>query len=320
MTTILLDCDTGIDDALALLTAAFAPGVDLVGVGCTWGNIDVDQAARNTHQILSLIGRGDVPVARGAEGPLDGSEAVFAQHVHGDDGAGNVADRDHVPTLASETAVEQLLGLSREHDDLHIVAVGPMTNLALALQADPEVAHRVAHVTMMGGAALSPGNITAAAEANIWHDAEAAAAVFEAAWPVTMVGLDVTMDAILTEEHRLRLTTGGPAARLCAAMLDHYYDFYTMVTGQRCAANHDALAVAVAVGLVDVTLSPVVEVDVDTTHGPSRGRTVADLRGVWAGYPPVKGARHRVVLEIEPGFEDRMIDLILTGDPAESPA
>ena len=73
-------------------------------------------------------------------------------------------------------------------------------------------------------------------------------------------------------------------------------------------------------GSGNVTLSPVVEVDVDTTHGPSRGRTVADLRGVWAGYPPVKGARHRVVLEIEPGFEDRMIDLILTGDPAESPA
>ena len=315
MTTILLDCDTGIDDALAILTAALAPGVDLVGVGCTWGNIDVDQAARNTHHLLQLIGRADVPVARGASGPLDGSTPTFSPHVHGDDGAGNVGDRDHEPTLADETAVEQLLRLSRAHDDLHVVAVGPLTNLALALQADPQVAQRVAQVTIMGGAALSPGNVTAAAEANIWHDPEAAAAVFEAAWPVTMVGLDVTMRSILTEEHRARLAAGGPVARHCAAMLDYYFDFYTAVTGRRCAGNHDALAVAVALGLVDVTLSPVVEVEVDTTHGPSRGATLADLRGVWAGYPPVEGARHRVVLEIAPGFEDRMIDLILAGEP-----
>ncbi len=312
MSTILLDCDTGIDDALAILVAALDPAIDLVGVGGTWGNVDVDQAVRNTHHLLTMVGRDDVPVARGAAGPLDGSTPTYSAHVHGADGAGNVGAVDHVPVLAPETAVEQLIRLSHVYaGELHVVAVGPLTNLALALRADPGVAQRVGHVTIMGGAALSPGNVTAAAEANIWHDPEAAAVVFEAPWELTMVGLDVTMRSILTEEHRARLAAGGPVARHAAAILDHYFDFYTSVTGRRCAGNHDALALAVAAGLVRVTLSPVVHVEVDTSHGPSRGRTVADLRGMWAGHPPVDGARHRVVLEIEPGFEDTMVDLIL---------
>lgn len=129
-----------------------------------------------------------------------------------------------------------------------------------------------------------------------------------------MVGLDVTMRSILTEEHRERLAAGGPVAQHCARILDHYFDFYTGITGKRCAGNHDALALAVAAELVTTTLSPIVHVEVDTSDGPSRGATVADLRGMWADHPEVPGARHRVVLEIEPGFEDRMIDLILSVD------
>lgn len=311
----LLDCDTGIDDALAIITAGRAPGVDLVGIGCTWGNIDVDQAVRNSHHLLTLLGRTDIPVARGAAGPLDGSPPVYSPHVHGRDGAGNVGAVDHVPQVSPESAVEQMLRLSREYaGELHVVGVGPLTNLALAVQADPDLAERVAHVTIMGGAALSPGNVTAAAEANIFHDPEAAAIVFAAPWSMTMVGLDVTMRSLITEEHRARLAAGGPVGRHCAAILDHYFDFYTGVTGRRCAGNHDALAVAVAAGLVEATLSPVVHVEVDTSDGPSRGSTVADLRGMWADHPPVAGARHRVVLQTSPGFEDTMIDLILTAD------
>lgn len=315
MSTILLDCDTGIDDALAILTAALSDQIHLVGVGCTWGNIDVDQAVRNTHHLLTLVGRSDVPVARGAQGPLDGSTPTFSPHVHGDDGAGNAAALDHAPAIAAESAAQQIVRLSHEHaGSLHLVAVGPLTNLAQALAADPGLPERIAHVTIMGGAALTPGNVTAAAEANIWHDPEAARVVFEAPWEMTMVGLDVTMRSILTEEHRARLAAGGPVARHCARILDYYFDFYTGVTGRRCAGNHDALALAVAAGLVATTLSPVVHVEVDTSQGPSRGRTVADLRGMWADHPPVPGARHRVVLEIEPGFEDAMIDLILSAD------
>lgn len=321
MIPFLLDCDTGIDDSLAILTAVLADSVDVVGIGAVWGNIDVAQAARNSSYVLSLVGRADVPVAVGAAGPYDGSEPWFSPEVHGRDGQGNVGDTSHPAKLSEESAVEQLLRLSHEHaGELEIIAVGPLTNLAHALDADPSVAERVKRVTIMGGAALAPGNASAAAEANILHDPEAAEQVFEAGWPLTMVGLDVTMRSILTEDHRQRLAAGGPVARYCAEILNFYFDFYAGFMGRRCAGNHDALAVAVAAGLATASLSPTVHVHVDTSSGFNRGRTTADLRGVWSGdeygrSADIADARHRVVLGIEPGFEDRMVELILSAGP-----
>ncbi|WOF24227.1 nucleoside hydrolase [Microbacterium betulae] len=318
-TKIVLDVDTGIDDTLAILTACRAPEVELLACTTTWGNIDVSQAARNTAYVLDLAGRADVPVARGAEGPYLGGEVVdFATHVHGDDGQGGCADPRYVPALAPESAVELLLRLGREHaGELEIVAVGPLTNLAHALDADPGLPSRVRGVTIMGGTSFVPGNVTPAAEANIWHDPEAAQRVFEASWPVTMVGLDVTMRSRVTDDHRARLAAGGRASRYAADILDFYLGFYEGVTGERASANHDALALGVACGLVETLVAPVVGVEIDTTHGPDRGRTVADLRGMWRGWPAVEGARHRVVLEVRPGFEERMVDLI-AGGPDQS--
>ena len=319
-TKIVLDVDTGIDDTLAILTACHAPEAELLACTTTWGNIDVGQAARNTAYVLALAGHGDVPVAIGAEGPYAGGEAVeFAVHVHGEDGQGGRADLRYAPELATDSAVELLLRLSREHQgDLEIVAVGPLTNLAHALDADPGLASRVRGVTIMGGTSFVPGNVTPGAEANIWHDPEAARRVFEASWPVTMVGLDVTMRSRVTDEHRSRLAAGGPAARYAADILDFYLGFYEGLTGERASANHDALALGVAVGLVETVVAPVVDVEIDTTDGPNRGRTVADLRGMWRGWPVVEGARHRVVLEVVPGFEERMIDLIAGAEDQNS--
>lgn len=310
MTSIILDVDTGIDDALAILTAALSNEIDLVACTTTWGNIDVQQASRNTGYVLSLLGRDDVPVAQGAAGPYDSGEPWYSEHVHGDDGLGGKADLSFEPTLADESAVDCILRASHEVTDLELVAVGPLTNLALALDADPTLPERIRQVTIMGGATLAAGNVSDAAEANIHHDPEAAARVFEADWQITMVGLDVTMQAIITEEHRARLAAGGPAARCCADILDHYFGFYADVLGRRGAANHDALALAIGTGLVRTTLSPIVHVTVDTSEGPSRGRTAAELVGEWGTWPDVPGARHRVVLEVEPGFEDAMVDLI----------
>ncbi|WP_221583391.1 nucleoside hydrolase [Microbacterium sp. G2-8] len=311
MTKIVLDVDTGVDDALAVMTAALSPDVDLLACTTTWGNIDVDQAARNTHAVLRMVGADDVPVARGAEGPVDGTPPRFSGHVHGADGQGGHADTSYAPVLAEESAVELLLRLSHEHaGELDIVAVGPLTNLAHALEADPSLPERIRRVIIMGGAFLAPGNATPSAEANIANDPEAAKRVIDASWACTLVGLDVTMRQMLTEEHRARLAAGGEAGRYAARILDHYFEFYRGVTGERCAANHDALALGVAAGLVDVALAPEVRVDVDTTRGPSRGSTVADLRGMHRGWPAVEGTRHRVVLEVGAGFEDAMIDLI----------
>ena len=157
MTLVLLDVDTGIDDALAIFTAALSNEIDLVGCTVTWGNVDVEQGARNTSEVLRLAGHGDVAVAVGAAGPRRGTPAVFSPEVHGDDGLGGCADRDHEPTLASESAVELMLRLSHEHAGaLEIVAVGPLTNLAAALDADPTLPERIRQVTIMGGAASPP--------------------------------------------------------------------------------------------------------------------------------------------------------------------
>ncbi|MFT4230361.1 MAG: nucleoside hydrolase [Microbacterium sp.] len=311
MTKVVLDVDTGIDDALAIMTAALSNEIELLACTVVWGNVDLAQGVRNTSTVLSLVGHGDVPVAAGAAGPRDGSAPWYAPAVHGADGLGGRADLGHVPAPSAESATELIIRLSHEHaDDFELVAVGPLTNLAAALDADPTLPGRIRRVTIMGGAALAPGNASAAAEANILHDPEAAKAVFEADWSITMVGLDVTMRSLLDDSHRARLSAGGSAGRFAADILDYYFGYYDSFIGRRRAGNHDALAVAVAAGLVRTTLSPTVHVEVDCTDGPSRGRTVADLRGIWSGWPEVDGARHRVVLELEPGFEDAMVDLI----------
>lgn len=310
MTSIILDVDTGIDDTLAILTAALSNEIDLVACTTTWGNIDLQQAARNTAFVLWLADRDDVPVALGAAEPYDGREPWYSEHVHGADGQGGRAHLHFEPRFADASAVDTIIAASHAVQDLELVAVGPLTNLAHALDADPTLPRRIRQVTIMGGAALAPGNVHATAEANIHHDPEAADRVFAATWPITMVGLDVTMRAIITEDHRARLAAGGPAAQHTAAILDHYFDFYAPRLGYRGAANHDALALAVGTGLVRATVSPTVHVEVDTSDGPERGRTVTALAGEPGAWIDDPNAPHRVVLETEPGFEDRMIDLI----------
>lgn len=310
-TTVLLDVDTGIDDALALFTAALSNEIDLVGCTIVWGNVDVEQGARNTSEVLHLVGHGDVPIALGAAGPRNGGVAVFSPQVHGEDGLGGCADTTHVPTLASESAVELMLRLSHEHaGSLEIVAVGPLTNLAAALDADPSLPERIRQVTIMGGAALAPGNVSETAEANIWHDPEAAQVVFDAPWETTMVGLDVTMTSLITDEHRSRLAAGGEIGQFCDRILDFYLGYYEQWSGERASGNHDALALAVATGLVKTTLSPIVDVTVDCSDGAARGRTVTTLEGEWGQWPEREGDRHRVVMEVEQGFEERMVDLL----------
>ncbi|WP_105566948.1 nucleoside hydrolase [Microbacterium halophytorum] len=308
---IILDVDTGIDDSLAVLTAAVSIRVDLVGCTTTWGNVDVETATRNTAALLELAEIDGVPVAAGAAGPLNGAAPGYARHVHGDDGQGGHAlDLDGVP-VSGETAAELIIRLSHEHaGELHLVAVGPLTNLALALEADPTLPERVPEVTIMGGAFGVPGNITPVAEANIIGDPEAAQRVIDAAWSCTFVGLDVTMEHLLTEEHRAQLNAGGEIGRHCGAILDHYFDFYADVTGTRCAANHDALALGVACGKAALGLAPTVRMQIDTTDGPGRGQTIADRRPMYEGWPTPRGARHRIALEVDEGYTDWMVQLL----------
>lgn len=306
------DCDTGIDDSLALAYLLASPEITLAGIGTVSGNTTAAQAARNTLGLLALAGREDVPVAIGEHDFLAHGYDGGAPHVHGDDGVGGVALPEPAHAVANGTAAELLIRLSHEHaGSLRVLAVGPLTNLAAALAQDPTLPSRVAQVTLMGGAALVPGNITAVAEANIGNDPEAAAAVFAAGWPVVVVPLDVTMENVFEEAHRDRLAESGSAvARAVAGMLDFYMDFYRPLYGRRCSALHDPLAAAIAVGTVVATVAPAVPAVVDTTSGPGRGQTVFDLRGQRLGAVDHEGATVRVVLATDAPLADHLAERV----------
>lgn len=315
-----LDCDTGVDDTLAILYAALHPAVDLLGVGSVWGNVDLETAVRNCLHTVHLAGRPDVPVARGADRPLLQTDAVFAYHVHGNDGQGNAGTGRVVGEPVTESAAEQIIRLARAHPrEVEIVAVGPLTNVALALGLCPELPSLVRGITIMGGAALAPGNVTEVAEANIWCDADAAAAVFHAGWTVTMVGLDVTMLTTLDDGHRARLAGGGTLGRYVARILDHYIGYFASASfGERRSCMHDVLAVAVAAGTLVPDVAPLVRAYV-STEGPTRGQTVCDLRGMYMGYPEQEGARCRPVLRTDPAFADEVVDLLVAAGDAALP-
>ncbi|MFJ3958098.1 nucleoside hydrolase [Arthrobacter sp. NPDC090010] len=312
-TPVYLDCDTGIDDALALAYLLASPRAELLGVGTVSGNSDAAQCARNTLDLLALAGRSDIPVAIGNHDFQAAPYGGGSPHVHGDNGMGGVRLPRSPREPEAETAAEMLIRLAHEQrGKLHVIAVAPLTNLAEALRREPRLPELVAHVTIMGGAALAPGNITAAAEANIFHDPEAAAEVLAAPWPVTLVPLDVTMAEVMEEDRRRRLADSGrPVPEALGRMLEHYFEFYREIFGRPCSAMHDPLAAAIAIGDVAVTDAPSVRVAVETGNGPARGATVCDLRGRYRGNGDQSGAHCRVVLEAEAGFPDFLVESLM---------
>ncbi|MBF4571725.1 nucleoside hydrolase [Herbiconiux sp. VKM Ac-1786] len=312
-----VDCDTGIDDALALGWLAASPEVEVVGVGTVSGNVSAAQGARNTIDVLALAGR-SWPVAVGAAEPSAGgfTRAGFdggATHVHGPAGLGAFSAPSSGDEPLAVDAAELLISLARRHGgELRILAVGPLTNLAEALRREPSLPSLIAEVTVMGGAALVPGNISPVTEANIGNDPEAAQAVLSAPWPVTLVPLDVTLAHPLDEAGRHRLLDSGrPLGRALGEMLDFYFDFNSTFYGERRSALHDPLAAAIATGTVRPTVAPRVHVEVDTTDGPGRGQTICDLRGRFLGHPDQPGAHVRVVLELGTDFAPVLLGRLL---------
>ncbi len=308
-----LDCDTGIDDAMALAYLLASERVDLLGVGSVSGNVPAAVGAANTLDLLALAGRDGIPVAVGAQDFLASAFHGGATHVHGENGIGGVQlpGADRKPE--SESAAEMIVRLAHAHPgELRIVAIGPLTNLALALRLDPAIARLVHDVTIMGGAALVPGNRTRVAEANISNDPEAAAEVFAAGWFITMVPLDATMESTIESDDRDTLEASGrPVARAIGAMLDTYFDFYVQFFGRRTSALHDPLAAAIAVGDLELGEAPVVLVEVDTTDGPGRGQTICELRYRFLGHPEQEGAHCRVVLSVAEPFTPKLMRAML---------
>ena len=281
-----LDCDTGVDDALALPLLLGHRDVALAGIGTVSGNTAAGQAARNTLSLLALAGRDDIPVAVGAHHPLAGTFGGGAARVHGGNGVGGVELPAASRAAEARDAADLLIGLARQHAGaLRIVATGPLTNLALALRREPGLAGLVRDVTVMGGAVRAPGNVTVRAEANIAGDPAAAAAVFGAGWPVTLVPLDVTMRHRFDEDDRAALAAAGtPLTAALAAMLTGYFDFYETGLGERRVPLHDPLAAGIATGELTPADAPLlglrVEPDGQLVEDPtvaSRTRVVFSL-------------------------------------------
>lgn len=307
------DCDTGIDDALALVYLMASPEITLAGIGTVSGNIDAERAATNTLDLLALGGMDDVPVAIGAMNPLATTFSGGVPHIHGHNGIGDVELPHTGRAPEAESAAEMLVRLARQYPgELDVIAIGPLTNLALALELDPGIAQLVREVTIMGGAALVPGNLSPVGEANIWNDPEAAQAVVAAPWEVVMVPLDVTLENTFEESDRLALAaSGSPLNRALADILDLYFGFYLGEYGRRMCALHDPLAAAIAVGQIIATRAPNVPVVVDDTQGPGRGQTICDLRGQRTGARDVEGAHVRVVLATDQPLGPVLLERLL---------
>lgn len=273
----ILDLDTGVDDALALAYALATPDSDLIGVVSSFGNTQVTTAGENTLKLLELLGRTDVPVFIGAahSSTTDNFETMqVSMDIHGKNGIGDVTLPAPTTALSSQTAVDFIIESAHKYaDDLVIVPTGPLTNLAEAYQKDPEIENLIGNVTLMGGALVVPGNVTPYTEANINQDPEAADYVFKHAKHLVMVGLDVTLQTLLTKkETQVWRDLGTEKGRVFADIFDYYIDaYYDLDINKAGAALHDPLAVGVAVDPNLVTLLPL---NMMVTH--EDGRTIGD--------------------------------------------
>jgi pyrimidine-specific ribonucleoside hydrolase len=287
---LVIDTDPGIDDALAILLALASPEVELRLVTTVHGNVELAQTTENALRVLHLAGRSDVPVAAGAASSLVHPQLERAGHVHGSAGLGGVMLPPSPASVDPRPAVAAMADLLLESPvPVTVAAIGPLTNIALLLHLHPEAAARIGRLVVMGGSAGRGGNVTAAAEFNVWADPEAAHAVFGSSLPTVMVGLDVTLPTVLDEPDIARFATAGPIGAQAAAILQQYLDHARGAYGTTGVVVHDALALteAIAPGTLSTVRRRVV---VDTTLGACRGQTLVDRRSVSAAGSAVEVA------------------------------
>jgi inosine-uridine nucleoside N-ribohydrolase len=272
-TAILLDCDPGHDDAIALLLALASPELEMLGVTAVAGNQALEKTTANALRVLELVDRDEITVARGADRPLV-REPYFAGYVHGETGL----DGPDLPPAQGKPvdrhAVDFLADTIRERNGaVTLVPTGPLTNVALMLAMHPDA--RPERIVLMGGA-IAEGNVTPAAEFNIWWDPEAAARVFMSGIDITMIGLDVTHKALFGERHEAQLK--GKVGEVVRGLLSFYGRFHKEQYGWNGSPIHDALAVAHVIR-DDLVTTEHRGVKVDTEGELSRGRTLVDLWG-----------------------------------------
>jgi purine nucleosidase len=273
---IILDCDPGVDDAMAIAFAVGSPDIDLVGLTTVAGNVSLDKTTANALRLGEFLGAPAVPVTAGAAAPL-ARPAITAERVHGADGLRGAPVPHSTarprPGRAADFIVDTIMAAPGE---ITLVAVGPLTNIALALRREPGLAGSVRDFVIMGGS-TTRGNVTPAAEFNIAVDPDAAAEVFAAGWTVTMVGLDVTLQAIAYEQVTTRLAALGRLAEtLLLPCLRRYTDGDPEATGTGETVVHDVCAVAYVAQPELLGCAPA-RIEVETEGRWTTGMTVTDF-------------------------------------------
>jgi purine nucleosidase len=271
-TSIILDCDPGIDDALAITFAHGHPDIDLIGITTVAGNVGLDKTTANALAVCAFIGAAGTPVTAGCAAPLL-RPTLDARQVHGDSGLGGAVLPPASAAPAPGHAVDYIIDtIMARQDDITLVATGPLTNIALAVRREPRLTGWVRDFVIMGGSA-GRGNVTPAAEFNVWADPEAAAMVFGAGWTVTMLGLDVTLRTAATPSVLQRMRDLGPlGVRLLLPALQQYMSVPATVG----PPVHDVCAVAWIAQPGLFRLVPA-RIDVETAGRLTAGMTVTDF-------------------------------------------
>lgn len=280
MKKLILDLDTGVDDALAISYALGSPEVELIGITGTYGNVLVEQGVRNVLAVTDLLGHPEVKVYQGLphSSTTDHFEVLpISAFIHGKNGIGDVDIPDSNRSVETESAVDFIIDAIKTYGkNLIYVPTGPMTNIEAALKKAPEIKDEIGRIVLMGGALTVPGNCNACMEANISQDPEAADYLFRSGAPTTMVGLDVTLQTLLTYKETKRWRDlGTKAGTFLADMTDFYIKAYETTAPHLGGCGlHDPLAVGVA---VDPTLVTTLDINMKVdVEGPTRGRTIGD--------------------------------------------
>ena len=278
MKKIILDCDPGHDDAMAILLAHGSPEIELVAITTVAGNQTLDKTSLNARRVCTVAGIRDVLVAAGCDRPLI-RELKTAAYIHGESGLDGPSFGEPTVALDPRHAVDVITeSLMHSSGDITLVPTGPLTNIAMAVRKDPRIVEKVQEIILMGGA-YTRGNTTPAAEFNIYVDPEAAAIVFTAGWPLTMVGLDLTHQALATPAVLERIAAlGTPVARIAVQLMEFFRETYRRNSGFDSPPVHDPCAVA---RVIDPKVMHCVDAFVAIeTHGEfTSGMTVTDFSG-----------------------------------------
>lgn len=293
---ILLDCDPGHDDAVAMVLAHGDPRVEVVGVTTVGGNQTLEKVTRNALAVATAIGMTEAPIAAGCGRPLVRTPELAAQ-VHGESGLGGVVLPEPVVALDPRHGVQLIIDtiMAADPGEITLVPTGPLTNIALAARLEPRIVERVREVVLMGGG-QHIGNVTPVAEFNVHTDPEAAHVVFNEPWPITMVGLDLTHQALATPEVVADLgAVPGPVTDLLLSIIGFYASAYRDVRGFAAPPLHDPCAVAYCIDPSIVAAEPV-PLDVELGGRLTTGMTVADFRR-----PAPEGCHTKVATVLDAG-------------------